>query len=159
MSVSDPESYGGVLALACAVAALARRKQPIGGWLFYFFCQVLLGLTLIAASTHWGNYSSAEWSDPMRYFLFVLSSLSRVILLAAIAGVCFLAVETRARRWIVALEYTLAAYAFVTILKLPVDLYCFPSATARDALSLAFPLAWMVYFAVSRRVRRVFLVN
>lgn len=155
----DPESFGGLLALACAMVAVARRNRPIGGWLLYFFCQVVLGLALIAASTHWQNYLSVEWIDPARYFLFVLSSLSRIILFVAIAVICILAVDTRAWRWIVALEYALATYAFVTILKLPVDIYCFPSATSRDTLSLAFPVVWMVYFAVSRRVRRVFLVN
>jgi hypothetical protein len=44
----------------------------------------------------------------------------------------------------------------VTILKLPVDSYCFPSSTTRDAMSLAFPVVWMGYFSVSRRVRKVF---
>ena len=151
----DLESLGGALALACGVVAILRRKQPIGGWLFYFFCQVLLGLALAAASTHWKYYSAGMWDDPVRYFLFTVSSLSRMVLLAAIAAICILLVKTRGRRWVAVLQFGLATYAFLTILKLPVDAYCFPSATTRDALSLAFPLVWMVYFGVSRRVKRV----
>ena len=137
-------------------AAVPRRKRAIGGWLFYFFCQVLLGLALVAASTHWKYYSPGEWTDPVRYFLFAISSLSRTVLLAAIAAICSLLVATRGRHWVAALEFALAIYAFLTILKLPVDSYCFPSATTRDALSLTFPVVWMIYFAVSERVKRVF---
>jgi hypothetical protein len=153
----DLQTFGGSLALACGIVAIIRRKRAIGGWLFYFFCQVFLGLALVAASTHWQNYSPSEWDSPARYFLFILSNLSRVVLLAAIAVIGILLVETREWCWVICLQYALATYAFLTILKLPVDTYCFPSATTRDAMSLAFPVVWMGYFAVSQRVRKVFL--
>jgi hypothetical protein len=155
--VPNPQSLGGTLALLCAVAAVVRRRHAIGGWLFYFFCQVVLGLALVAASTHWKYYAAREWSDPVRYFLFTLSNLSRVVLLAAIAVVFVLLAETRDWQWICGLQYALATYAFLTVVKLPVDLYCFPSAVNRDALSLVFPVVWMAYFALSARVRKVFL--
>jgi hypothetical protein len=152
--VPDLQSLGGALALLCGLAAIARRKQAIGGWLFYFFCQVLLGLGLVIASTHWTLYTPRDWNDPTRYFLFTLASLSRVVLLVAIAAICMLLVETRDGHWIAGLQYALATYAVLTLLKLPVDLYCFPSAFQRDTLSLAFPLVWMAYFSASQRVRR-----
>jgi hypothetical protein len=155
--VPNLESLGGTLALLCAVAAVVRRKHAIGGWLFYFICQVVLGLTLVAAGTHWRYYSTREWSDPLRYFLFTLSNLSRVVLLAAIGVVFVLLAETRDRQWVGGLQYALATYAFLTVVKLPVDMYCFPSSVNRDALSLAFPVVWMAYFALSARVRKVFL--
>jgi membrane-bound metal-dependent hydrolase YbcI (DUF457 family) len=150
------ESLGGVAALVCGIVAAMRRKQAIGGWLFYFFCQVLLGLTLAIATTHWTMHAPREWSDPVRYFLFTLASLSRVVLLVAVAAVSLLLAETRDGQWVTALQYALAAYAFVTLLKLPVDAYCFPSALSRDTGSLAFPVVWMAYFTTSLRVRRVF---
>lgn len=153
----DLQSFGGSLALACGIVAIVRRKQPIGGWLFYFFCQVLIGLALVAVSTHWKYYLSREWNDPARYFLFAVSSLARTALLAAIAAICVLLVETRDARWLTGLQYALATYAFLTILKLPVDLYCFSGATTRDAMSLGFPVVWMAYFSASRRVREVFV--
>ncbi|HEX3742395.1 MAG TPA: hypothetical protein VHW09_00630 [Bryobacteraceae bacterium] len=150
------QSLGGGIALVFGIVAILRRNCAIGGWLFYFFCQVLLGLALAAASTHWGNYSPDQWDTPLRYFLFAVSNLSRIVLLAAISVVCILMADTRAWHWVVALQYALAAYGVLTVVKLPVDAYCFPSATARDALSLAFPAVWMVYFGVSVRVKKVF---
>jgi hypothetical protein len=79
-----------------------------------------------------------------------------VVLLAAVAALCMVLAETRNWQWIGALQCTLAAYAFLTLLKLPVDMYCFPLALTRDTMSLAFPVVWMAYLAVSARVRRVF---
>jgi hypothetical protein len=155
--VPDLQSVGSSLAFLCGVVAILRRKRAIGGWLFYFFCQVLLGLALVAFSTHWKLYSPREWSDPVRYFLFAVSNLSRTALLAAIAAMCVLLADARSWRWVVGLQYALATYGFLTILKLPVDAYCFPGASSRDTMSLAFPVVWIGYFSVSVRVRKVFL--
>ena len=152
----DIQSFGSALALACGLIAIVRRKRAIGGWLFYFFCQVFIGLALLAVSTHWKYYLPREWSDPLRYFLFTLSSLSRMVLLAAVAIICIVLAETRHAQWITALQYALAAYAFSTVLKILVDIYSFPGAASRDAMSLGFPLVWMAYFSVSERVRKVF---
>jgi hypothetical protein len=77
-------------------------------------------------------------------------------LLAALAAICMLLAETREWHWIVSLRYALATYAFLSVLKLPVDMYCAPSSVNRDAMSLAFPVVWMGYFSVSVRVRKVF---
>jgi hypothetical protein len=151
------QSFGGILALLCGIAAVVRRKHAIGGWLLYFFFQVLLGLALVAASTHWTLYASREWSDPVRYFLFTVSNLSRVAVLAAIAVMCISLADTRDYQWVCGLQWALAIYGFLTIVKLPVDMYCFPSAVNRDTLSMAFPVVWMGYFTVSVRVRKVFL--
>ena len=60
-------------------------------------------------------------------------------------------------RWVSGLRYALITYAFVTVVKLLVDIFHFPEAVTRDTLSLAFPLVWVVYFQMSIRVRRVFL--
>ena len=79
-----------------------------------------------------------------------------MVLLGAVAALCMLLAETGNWQWIGALQYTLAAYAFLTLLKLPVDMYCFPAALNRDTMSLAFPVVWMTYLGVSARVRRVF---
>jgi hypothetical protein len=96
----DLQPLGGSLAVACGLIAIARRRHAIGGWLLYFFCQVLLGLALVAASTHWKYYFPREWTDPARYFLFTLSNLSRMALLASIGAMCVLLAETRNAQWI-----------------------------------------------------------
>jgi hypothetical protein len=154
--MADFQFIGGVLALASGIAAIARRKHAIGGWLFYFYCQVFLGLALIGASTSWKSYLPRAWNDPVRYFAYAISNLSRVALLAAIGAICIRLACTRERRYVCGLQYALATYAFLTVLKLLADFYNFTAAASRDALSLAFPVVWMVYFGASRRVRVVF---
>ena len=138
------------------IIAFLRRKQAIGGWLFYFFCQVLLGLTLIAVTTHWKTYRPGLWGDPKQYFLYAVSNLSRVIVLVAIAMVSWVAVRTRQWQWVCALRYALVTYAFLTVLKLLVDVIWFPTTANMDMVALAFPCVWIFYFELSRRVRSVF---
>jgi hypothetical protein len=152
----DLQSLGSSAAIVCAIIAIVRRKQAIGGWLFYFICQVFIGLALLVVSTHWKYYLPFQWHDPLRYFLFTLFSLSRMVVFGAASVICILLIESRDARWIVALQLTLLLYAFTTVLKVPVDLYCFPGATNRDAVSLGFPLIWAIYFSVSERVKKVF---
>lgn len=152
----DLQSWGGSLALACGVVAILRRRHAIGGWLFYFFCQVAIGLALMVISTHWRLYIPRDWGDPARYFSFVVSSLSRMFLLATIGAICILLAETRDAMWVTALQYALATYGLATIVKVAADLFSFDTSAQRDSLSLGFPLVWMAYLAASRRVRRVF---
>lgn len=155
--ITDPRFNGGGLALVGAMVAAIRRKHAIGGWLFYFFCQVLLGLGLIFATTQWKLYLPRAWSEPGAYVLYTLSNMPRVVLLLEIAVVSMALVRTREWRWVSGLRYALITYAFVTVVKLLVDIFHFPEAVTRDTLSLAFPLVWVVYFQMSIRVRRVFL--
>lgn len=148
---------GSGLALIAGIIAALRRKQAIGGWLFYFFCQVGLGLMLIGVTTHWRRYLPAAWADPGQYMLFTVSNLSRIALLMVIAALSVVLLRTREWRWVAALKYALICYGFLTLLKLLVDDLWFPESQRLDLLSLAFPCVWMVYFDASRRVRWVFL--
>jgi hypothetical protein len=148
---------GSSLALLGGVVAIFRRKQAIGGWLFYFFCQVLVALLLIAGTTRWSRFLPGSWDDPLLYFLYALTNLSRTILLAEIAVISVRLLGTRQWQWVSALKYALVTYAFLTVLKFVVDLVWFPATVGLDALSLSFPCVWILYFDISRRVRRVFL--
>ena len=148
---------GSSLALVAGIVAVLRRRQAVGGWLFYFFCQVVLALLLIAATTHWNLFLPSAWSGPDLYFLYTLSNLPRIALLAEIALVSAMLVGTREWQWVSGLKYALAAYAFLTVVKLLVDAVWFPESARLDLLSLSFPCVWVLYFDISRRVRRVFL--
>ena len=147
---------GSTLALAGAVVAILLRKRAIGGWFFYFFWQVLLGLGLIATTTRWNMYLSGSWADAGPYLGYLLANLSRALWLVVVGAVWLTLAATREWDWVCGLRYTLAVYGLLTLLKLVVDQAYFPEHTRLDALSLAFPGAWMVYFSVSQRVRRVF---
>ena len=153
---SAAQFNGSSLALVAGIVAFLRRKQPIGGWLFYFFCQVLLGLTLTAATTHWKSYRPGAWVDAKLYFLYAVSNLSRVIVLAEIGVVSIFVVRTRERQWVCGLRYALIVYAFLTVLKLLVDSIWFPATAPMDMVALAFPSVWILYFELSKRVRAIF---
>lgn len=147
---------GSALALAGGVIAILLRKRAVGGWLLYFIWQVVLGLGLAIGTTRWNRYLPGAWFDGRQYFSYAVANLSRLILLAALGLIWIVLVKTREWQWVSAMRYALATYAFLTILKLLVDTFLAPENAGLDALSLAFPLVWMVYFGVSRRVWLVF---
>ena len=153
---SDSQLNGGGLALLAAIIAIFCRRRDIGGWLLYFFFQVVLGLGLVLSTTHWGRFLATAWGDPRMYLLYTLSSLPRFIMLAAVAAITLTLFQTRARHWVTALTLALVTYGLLTLVKLQVDVFFFPDTVRLDALSLAFPVVWVVYFAESRRVQRVF---
>ena len=158
MFATDFQFNGGIaVAAAAGVVAIVRRRHAIGGWLLYFFFQLLLGLALVLLTTHWTRYLSRNWSSPLHYFLYTITSLSRLILLAAIAAVTAGLFYMRSWGWANAVKLSLVAYGFLTILKLLVDVLYFPESVRLDITSLAFPFVWLCYFSVSGRVRAVFL--
>jgi hypothetical protein len=65
--------------------------------------------------------------------------------------------HTREWPWVAGLRLALITYAFLGVVKLLVDIFHFPDNVRLDTLALTFPCVWIVYFSVSRRVRRVFL--
>ena len=147
---------GSGLALAGGVAGFPAAETPVGGWLFYFFWQVLLGLGLTAATTPWRMYRAAAWDDGAQFFLYAIPNLSRDVLLLAVGMVWIVLVKTRGWQWVAAVRYALAMYAVLTLVKIAVDMAYLPENTPLDILSLTFPGAWMVYFGTSRRVQAVF---
>ena len=155
--MTPPSSFNGSsLALLGAIVAVIRVKRPIGGWLFYFFCQVFIALSLIALTTRWALYLPRAWNSGGQYMLYVLAGMPRMLLMVAIAGVCVQLLLTREWRSVIGLQYALTTYAFLTILKIQADILWFPTMLSLDVLSLMFPAVWVVYLGVSHRVRAVF---
>jgi len=143
-------------ALACGIVAIIRRQRAIGGWLFYFFCQVLLGMAMVTASTHWKNYSPGGWSSPRRYFLFTLFNLSRVLLLAVSPSTAFSGSKhvngSGSSSCNTPSVLTPSSHPQIAGRRV---LLSVGDQTRRDVA--VFPVVWLGYFAVSRRVRKVFL--
>jgi hypothetical protein len=146
----------GTLMVVAGIVAAARQKHPIGGWLLFFFFQVFFGLVIVGTTTRWTLLLPNSWRDRNRYLLFTLSNLPLLVVLAAVAGISIALIQTHDRRWVSVLRYALIIYGVLTLLKVQADILDFPSIVSRDELSLIFPCIWVVYFSISRRVKRVF---
>lgn len=144
------------LAWLGAVVAAFRRKQPIGGWLFFFFWQVVAGCAVTVAYTDWSRFTPRTWGDQTQYLVFVLATAPKVATLITLAALGVMLMRTYDWRWVLVIKYTLIIFAIFGGISVAADLRFFPSRVAADVGLLIFPVAFAIYFNVSVRVRGVF---
>jgi len=140
-----------------AIIASFRRKQAIGGWLFFFFWQVASGCTVSIASTEWSQYSPSAWHDSFKYLIFTMVTMPRFAILIVIAGIGATLLRSHDWRWVVVMRYALILYSILGMLSVGADALYFPDRLTADVATLIFPLAYTIYFYVSSRVKSVFL--
>jgi hypothetical protein len=155
--VQPPPNPAGALMMLGLIVGAIRRKHAIGGWLFFFFWQVVAGCAVTLAYTDWSQYAPRAWHDPMKYLLFMASAGPRIVVLPALALLGAILIGTQEWRWLVALRFTLILYAVLGLACIVVDRFYFPERLALDVGALVFPVVYCIYFFVSMRVRGVFL--
>lgn len=135
-----------------------RRHNPIGGWLLFYYIQLYLGalfsLLIVAASLEY--YSPSSWDDSGLYAISLISSVPQLVLVAAQVAVATALLKVRSWRLVSYLKGVLAALIAFGLLSLALDYGHFPDAVLLDLYSLIWPLIWLPYFSVSKRVRSVF---
>jgi hypothetical protein len=140
-----------------AIVAGVRRKQVIGGWLFFFFWQVVAGIAVTIVSADWSRYAPRAWKDQFKYFAFMLVTMPRIAILAAVAAIGVMLIRTYEWRWVIVMRYALIIYSVLGIVSVAADFIFFPERVSVDTATLIFPIAYTIYFYVSSRVRSVFL--
>lgn len=148
--------FASSLMLIGAIVAGVRRKSAIGGWLFFYFWQVLASCAIMIAYSDWPRYAPRGWANQVEYLVFVLAAAPRVMMLAALAALVVVLLRTRDWRWVVVTRYTLIIFSMFAFLSIGVDCLYFPERTVPDVGTLLFPVVYAMYFKVSARVRRVF---
>jgi hypothetical protein len=152
---STPQ-FASSLMLIGAIVAGVRRKSAIGGWLFFYFWQVVASCALLIAYSDWSRYTPRGWVNQAQYFVFVLAAAPRVMILVALAALAGILVRTRDWRWVVVTRYTLIIFSIFGCLSIGADRLYFPERIVPDVATLMFPVVYAVYFNVSTRVHRVF---
>jgi len=152
---------GGIGQVILIIWCVQSRHKPIGGWLLLFFIQLYLGIVVTAVLTvsSIANYYPSTWNGSPLYYLFLLSTVPGLLLRATqtVAG-CFL-LRTRAWKWVSRLRVLLVADLVCAIISLVIDLASFPDSIVFSVIALIWPLMWLPYFYVSKRVKRVFLTK
>jgi hypothetical protein len=145
-----------IMWLLCA----RRKKEPIGGWLAYYYYQIYFGVllaVLMVAGLNIHSYVLENFAgDTKTFVLFLLSTLpSLVLLLFQMAVATFLLVL---RTWdmVELLRKVLIAQVVAETIGLLLDVKYFPDNVPLSLLSFAASLVWLAYFYRSARVRHVF---
>ena len=146
------------LGLLGAVIAAYRRKLPIGGWLFFFFWGIFVGMgvTLLNVYNQRAYFLPRSWADQTKYLMFMLAlcpGIGSSLFVAAASGVLI-----RRRDWqsVQTLRAGLIAYLISTLLRAVIVAFYFPSFTTFSAADLSFPALFLIYSFRSQRMVRVF---
>jgi hypothetical protein len=141
-----------------AIVAAMRRRQAIGGWLFFMMWQVFVGLgvSILQAALDRQSYRPSTWNNSKLYLIFLVSFAPRFMTLFVITITCFMLLRTFDWRWAMTLQTALYVYIVCGAISLVLDYVYFPSSLDLAAVSLLFPTAMLLYIRQSQRFRRVF---
>jgi hypothetical protein len=161
--LNSPNTYLLIALLVCATLAFLRRREPIGGWLFYFFFALYAGIAIvpftIEASLRLLN--SNNWPVKTQYAWYLVGTvpLEALHLATVIAATSMLIARTERRLKILRMVIFLTLIAAVIcgtlmVFHPPLETLALPNFTG--ALSALF---WTLYFLDSVRVKRVFITH
>ncbi len=140
------------------VWCVQSRQKPIGGWLLLFFIQLYFGVAGSAVITiaSIANFDPSSWNGSPLYYLYLLSAVPGLLMRGAEAVVGVGILRTRAWKWVAWLRRVLIADLVFALIGLGIDLVSFPQNIVFSVLALLWPMIWLPYFYMSKRVRRVF---
>jgi len=148
-----------MIGIAILIVCVSRRKMEIGGWLLYFYIQLYMAVivSVFTVLVTFDNYAPSTWvARPSLYIPFLLSSAPGVLInIAQLVWAERLRLSrdyrhVRTVRLILWLDLAAAVLAVVIHTRL------FHLTPFFTVIALAWPLIWLPYFHVSRRVDRVF---
>lgn len=149
----------GLVSLAIIVACVARRAEPIGGFLLYYLAVLIFGLfwgalAMVPQQNPYaleGDTKSYAWSLGLLIPLIVLRFVeSMVLLYGFLAG-------ARTRGVIFRVKVVLWLQALVSSLSVVAHALFFPRFIPMDVIILASTAFWLTYLSRSKRVARVFV--
>jgi hypothetical protein len=156
---SNPQNPAASFILIGAIIAGLRRHLTIGGWLYFFFWGIFVGLAL----TIFGIYNEraflvpTTWRDQTKYLLYMLSLGPRVASFLFVAAASGVALARRDALAASTLRLALAAYIMCQLLTVAIDAFRFPQLLNIAAAGVIFPMSFFLYSFRSRRFHSVFL--
>ncbi len=137
-----------------------RKKEPIGGWLAYYYYQLYLG-AIVAIATLAGlnihSYVPENFTGQLnRFYLFLLSAVPGLVLLFFEVATASYLLALRTWDMVLLLRRVLIASVVAQAVGLVIDAKYFPDNIALGLLSFVPNLLWIGYFYRSERVKHVF---
>jgi hypothetical protein len=137
-----------------------RKKDPIGGWLAYYYYQLFVGIifsVILVAVVNIHSYVPENFSgERQKYLLFLLSALPAILLAVFEAAVASFLLVLKTWDLVELLRKVLIAQAVAQGIGLVVDATYFPENVPLSLLAFVPSVLWVGYFFRSARVRHVF---
>jgi hypothetical protein len=147
-------------AIVVAIICYLARKEPIGGWLLYYYISLYagVGLSLLLLAATLQNYSPARWQSTELYALAIASSALDQLILIIQAVVATILLKCREWKWLKLLRTILIGSLIWSAISIALDSAFFSGGNAvLDCFRLVWLAIWLAYFFSSKRVKRVFL--
>lgn len=138
-----------------------RKKNPIGGWLLYFYWQLYAGLLMSSVFfvINIQSYVPENFESTSTCSLFLLSAVPSLLLLVVKCAVATLLLQARTWDMLKLLRWIMIADLAADIIATGIDGAYFPDNMAITLLALVSDLIWLGYLFRSNRVKHIFLTH
>jgi hypothetical protein len=138
-----------------------HKREPIGGWLMFFYWQVYSGIlmTLLLFAFNIQGYVPENFDSTSRFTFFLASALPSIVLLFVQCAVATFLLSARTWDMVRLLRCVMIAELAFTVLATAIDARYFPENVVFGALSLVSIPIWLAYFFRSKRVQHVFYLH
>ena len=152
---STPMLPGGIIAW---IICNGRKRNPIGGWLLFYYWQLWSGLLITAAffATNIQSYVPENFDTGLLFGRFLASTVPVLLLLLVQLVVATMLLSFRTPDMLRLLRWTLVAQAVAVAMGAAIDAKYYPDNIVFSVLALIQETLWMLYFFKSTRVRHVF---
>jgi hypothetical protein len=154
--------FGGCIGILVIYFCVKRRTQEIGGWLLYFYIQLYVALIAEVAVVITGleNYIPGSWAAaPGLYWWFLASTMPAQVSTVAQLILAETLRRSRDATWLAWLRAAFWLDLVFVGLALAIDAKLFRDNLALDGMALLWPMIWLPYLYISKRVKRVFVLK
>ncbi|HEU4855387.1 MAG TPA: DUF2569 family protein, partial [Nitrosospira sp.] len=152
---------GVLLTLLIWYVCASRKKKEIGGWLLYYYIRLYIGVIIVVlvAVSSYDSYLPEAWTNtPDLYPFFLLTTVPGLLLYCAEFVVAEKLRKSRNYFYVHILRYILFAALASSLIAMVIKNKYFEedSTTFFNITTMVWPIIWIPYFYLSKRVKSVF---
>jgi hypothetical protein len=154
-STTTPTLPGGIIAW---IVCYRARRNPIGGWLLFFYWQMYGGILMTALlfSTNIQSYVKENFDSNEKFYMFLFSVIPTLTLLLAQVAVGTILLSARTWDLLKLLRFLIGAVVLAEILSIVININYNPDNLVFNFMTLVPETGWLAYFFNSKRVNHVF---
>jgi hypothetical protein len=135
-----------------------RKRNPIGGWLFFFYWQLYSGLlmTVVFFATNLQSYVPENFASTSQFALFLASAVPGLLLFVIKLAVATILLSVRTWDMLKLLRWVMVTELAADLLSAGIDSVYFPDNLALSFLTIVPNLLWLAYVFRSTRIRHIF---
>ena len=138
-----------------------RKRNPIGGWLLFFYWQLYSGLLITGVffAINIQSYVPENFDSASKFALFLTSTVPGLLLFVLKSAIATLLLSARTWDMLKLLRWVMVAGLSADILATVIDAAYFPDNVALNFMTIIPGLIWVAYMFRSTRIRHIFYLH